>query len=88
MITARVIVRGASWRRAITMPPMIMSGAPTITVRAMATIICTCWTSLVFLVMRDGAPKRFISCCEKLSTLRNREPRTSRPKAIATFDPQ
>ncbi len=68
------------------MPPIAIMGAMTIRVRPMAISICTCWTSLVFRVMRDGVPNRPISLWERLSTLRKSEPLTSRPMPMAVFE--
>ena len=39
-------------------------------------------------VISEGVPKWLSSAWEKLSTLRNRAPRTSRPKAMAVLEPQ
>ena len=73
-------------RRARITPPMPMMGAITIKVRASCTKICTCWTSFVFRVIREGVPNRFISraenCCTRSKTAR----RTSRPSPIDTRD--
>ena len=74
-------------RSAMTMPPIIVMGATRITVRIISTTIWTCCTSLVVRVISDGAPKRFTSACEKLSTRRKSAPRTSRPKLIETREP-
>ncbi len=73
---------------AMKMPPTIMIGARIITLSIIMTTICTCWTSLVFRVMSEGAPKVLISVAEKLSTRRKIAPRTSRPNAIAVFEPK
>ncbi len=79
---------GTFRRSAMMMPPMLMIGAEITTLSIISTTICTCCTSLVVRVMRDGVPKRFTSACEKLSTRRNSAARTSRPKPMATRDPQ
>ena len=42
----------------MTTPPTIMIGAATISVQLSSTSICTCCTSLVFRVIKDGAPNR------------------------------
>ena len=87
MITAIIAESGTSWRSAMMMPPIIMIGARIMTLSIITTTIWTCCTSLVLRVMSDGAPKRFTSVCEKLSTWRKIAPRTSRPNAMAVFDP-
>ena len=69
-MTASEMDSGTSCRRAMMMPPMAIIGAKSISVRPMAISICTCWTSLVLRVMSEGVPKRLISLCERLSTLR------------------
>jgi len=70
------------------MPPTHMIGAAIVTFSIISTTICTCWTSFVLRVISEGVPKWLSSACEKLSTLRNRAPRTSRPKAMAVLEPQ
>ena len=70
------------------MPPMAMIGAEIMMLSIISTTICTCCTSLVLRVMSDGVPKWLTSVCEKLSTLRKSAPRTSRPNAMATLEPQ
>ncbi len=65
------------------MPPTTVTGAATANVQAMTTSICTCCTSLVMRVIRDGAPNWFTSRAEKSVTRWNRSPRTSRPNAMA-----
>ena len=70
---------GPSSRTAMTMPPMIMMGAVTMTVRPMNTTVWTCCTSLVLRVMSEGDPNRATSTCEKVSTFRN----TPRPEVPA-----
>ena len=82
-MTTRSPDRGTSWRSAMITPPIAVSGAETRTVRPMRTTIWTCWTSFVFRVMRDGAPKRATSRCEKVWTEAKIAPRRSRPKPIA-----
>ena len=57
--------------QAMITPPTAISGAVTITVSAISTSICTCWTSLVLRVISDGAPNVFISRSENLCTARN-----------------
>ena len=42
-------------------PPTIRIGAEMITVRAMKTTVCTCWTSFVLRVISDGGPNRLTS---------------------------
>ena len=79
---------GTSRRSAMMMPPMAMIGAASVRLSIISTTICTCCTSLVERVISDGVPKWLSSACEKLSTLRNRRARTSRPKAMAVLEPQ
>ena len=67
------------------MPPMAIMGAMTIRVRPMAISICTCWTSLVFRVMKRSSEAP-ISLCERLSTFLKNEPLTSRPMPMAVFE--
>ncbi len=76
-----------SWS-AMTTPPTSMIGAMTMIVRDSSTSICTCCTSFVVRVMRDGAPNWPISCAEKRCTFVNRPARTSRPNDIATRAPK
>jgi hypothetical protein len=52
------------------------------------TSICTCCTSLVLRVIRDGAPNRLSSREENAKTREKIAPRTSRPKPIATLAPR
>ena len=80
--------RGTLRRSARMMPPMAVMGAEITTLSIISTVICTCCTSLVVRVISDGVPKRLTSTWEKLSTLRNRAPRMSRPNAIAVLEPQ
>ena len=88
MATRITALSGTLSRSAMMMPPMLMIGAEITTLSIMSTTICTCCTSLVVRVISDGVPKWLTSACEKLSTRRNRAPRTSRPKAMATLEPQ
>ena len=88
MITSRMPVSGTSWRRAMMMPPMIMIGAVIIMLRAIRTNCCTCWTSLVFRVIRVAEPKWLTSTWLNVSTLRKIADRTSRPNPMATLEPQ
>jgi len=69
------------------MPPTIVMGARRMTFSDSSTTIWTCCTSFVVRVIRDGVPKRFTSASEKVSTLRKRMARTSRPRLIATLEP-
>ena len=84
-ITAKLSDSGLSWRSAMMMPPMPIMGAKMSSERPRTTIICTCCTSLVPRVMSEGVPNRLTSAWEKLSTLRKRLPRTSRPKLMAAL---
>ena len=68
-------------------PPIMLIGAVTMRVALSMTSICTCWASLVFRVMSDGAPKWLTSRAEKPSTRWNRAPRTSRPNLMAAIAP-
>ncbi len=79
---------GTSWRMAMMMPPTMRIGALMISVRAMNTIVWTCWTSFVLRVMSDAGPKWLTSTWLKLSTLRKIALRTSRPNPIAVLAPQ
>ena len=65
-----------------------MIGAPTISVQAMTTSICTCCTSLVVRVINDGGPKCDTSRALKRSTCPNNLPRRSRPNDIAARAPK
>lgn len=69
-ITASEMDSFMSCRNAMMMPPMAIMGANSIMVRPMASSIWTCWTSFVLRVMSEGAPKRLISLCDRLCTLR------------------
>ena len=77
-----------SSRSAMITPPAIMIGALTISVQLSRTSICTCCTSLVFRVIRDGAPNRAISRLENDPTRWNTAARTSRPSPMAVRAPQ
>jgi hypothetical protein len=88
MMTTRIPESGTSSRSAMMMPPTAMIGAEMIMFREKSTTIWICWTSFVLRVMSDGAPKMLTSCCENVCTLPKMAARTSRPKAIAVFDPQ
>jgi hypothetical protein len=77
-----------SSRSAITTPPTHMMGAAISIVHVVITSICTCCTSLVLRVIRDGAPNRAISRPEKVPTCWKIEARTSRPKLIAVRAPK
>ena len=79
---------GTSKRSAMMMPPTAVIGAASVRLSIISTSICTCWTSFVVRVISEGVPKWLSSACEKLSTLRNSRPRTSRPKAMAVLEPQ
>ena len=57
MLTTRTIDRPVSVRTAMMTPITIVSGAATIIVHAVTTMIWTCWTSFVIRVISDGAPK-------------------------------
>ena len=87
-ITTRMPVSGTSWRRAMTTPPTSMIGAETMTVRPIRTTIWTCWTSFVFRVISEAAPKWLTSTWENDSTLRKMPARRSRPNAIETLAAQ
>jgi hypothetical protein len=76
-----------SWRSAMITPTTIVMGAAMAIVQAITTSICTCCTSLVIRVIRDGAPKVPTSRAEKSVTRWNRAARASRPKLIATRAP-
>ena len=47
---------GTSWRRAMMIPPTIRIGAEIMSVRAMNTTVCTCWTTFGLRVISDGGP--------------------------------
>jgi hypothetical protein len=64
-----------------------MIGADTISVKAISTSICICWTSLVVRVINEGAPNLPISRAEKLCTRSKTAARTSRPSAEAVRAP-
>lgn len=72
----------------MTTPPTSMIGAMTMMVSESSTSICTCCTSFVVRVMRDGAPNWPISWAEKRCTLVNSPARTSRPNDMATLAPK
>ena len=72
-----------SSRIAITTPPTIMIGTWTARVQASSASICTCCTSLVLRVMRDGAPNCATSRPENDPTRWKTAPRRSRPNDIA-----
>ena len=86
--TRMTLDSGTSRRSAMMMPPTHMMGAARVTLSIISTTICTCWMSFVERVISEGVPKWLSSACEKLSTLRNSRPRTSRPKAMAVLEPQ
>ena len=73
-----------------------MIGAPIISVHAITTSICTCWTSLVLRVISEGAPKCAISralnrpTCRKIAARRSRpnDMAVRAPKYTATSDPR
>ena len=77
-LTAMIHDSPKSSRTAMTKPPTIMMGAPTMMVRVVWTIVCTCRTSLVLRVSSDEAPKSRISRVEndrarsKMAALRSR----------------
>ncbi len=87
-MTSRMSDSWASSRTAMITPPMAMIGARIMMLRPITRTIWTCWTSLVLRVMSDGVPNRLVSVWEKLTTLWKIAPRTSRPKAMAVFEPQ
>ena len=64
-----------------------MIGAATAIVHDISTSICTCWTSLVVRVIRDGAPNSCTSRVENVPTRWNSAARMSRPKAMAVREP-
>ena len=76
-----------SSRIAMMMPPTIMIGAITISVHDISRSICTCWTSLVWRVIRLGAPKSCTSRWENVPTRWKIAARTSRPKLIEVLAP-
>ena len=88
MLTVRIHDRPTSWRSASTMPPTQVIGAAISNVHVMRRNICTCWTSFVMRVISDGAPKSPTSRAEKPVTVWKMPLRTSRPKAMAAFDPK
>ena len=73
-------------RTARMMPPTSMMGAVTSMVSAIWTNSCTCCTSLVLRVIKEGVPKRFISVAENCWTRSKTALRTSRPKPIDALD--
>ncbi len=77
-----------SWCSARMMPPTHMIGAATIIVKVISASICTCWTSFVLLVIRDGAPKWPTSLAENCCTFEKTAIRTSLPSAIAVRAPK
>ncbi len=79
--------RVASSRTAMITPPTTVMGAAMSRVHVMSTSICTWVTSLVIRVINDGAPNPATSWAENPVTRWNSSPRTSRPKAMPTFDP-
>jgi len=79
---------GTSWFSARMMPPTHMIGAATISVNVISTSICTCWTSLVVLVISDGVPNLPTSRAENVCTRLNTAWRMSRPTAIAAAAPK
>ncbi len=87
MATARITDRPMSSRSAITMPTVMVIGAPIAIVHVMITSIWTCCTSFVMRVISDGAPKAPTSRAENSVTWWNSEARISRPKPMATFAP-
>ena len=80
--------RPRSSRSAMITPPTIMIGAVTIIVQESRTSICTCWTSFVFHVISEGAPKRTTSRLENDPTRRNTAARRSRPSPMAVRAPK
>ena len=80
--------RPTSSRSAMITPPTIMIGAVTISVQLSRTSICTCCTSLVVRVIRDGAPKRATSRLENDPTWWNTAARRSRPRRMAVRAPK
>ena len=83
--TAMIHDRETSARIAMTTPTTIMMGAPMRTARVMKTSICTCWTSFVVRVMRDGAPNWLTSRAEKSRVRVKTASRMSRPIPMATW---
>jgi len=77
-----------SSRSAMITPPTAMMGALTIIVRAICKKSWICCTSLVFRVISDGVPKRWISRAEKLWTRPNTAPRRSLPTPIEAREAQ
>jgi hypothetical protein len=69
-------------------PPIIMMGAPTMTVSAICRKSWICWTSLVLRVISDGVPNVYISRDERCRTRANTEARRSRPTPIEARDAQ
>ncbi|MNI86921.1 hypothetical protein D3C73_1440610 [compost metagenome] len=63
-------------------------GAATMSVQDMSTSCCTCWTSLVDRVIKDGAPNLVTSCSENSPTLLKMASRRSRPIPMAAFAPK
>ncbi len=88
MLTTSNQPRPTSSLSAMMMPPTAVIGAASSRVHTICTSICTCCTSLVMRVMSDGAPRTPTSRAEKSVTCWNRSRRTSRPNAMATFEPQ
>jgi hypothetical protein len=85
--TARITERPTSSRTAITMPTVMVIGAPMAIVHVMITSIWTCWTSFVMRVISEGAPNAPTSRAENSVTWWNSDARISRPKPMATFAP-
>ena len=71
------------------MPPTIMIGAATISVPAISTSICTCWTSLVVAGdQRRRAELLDLALARTLPTRWKIVARRSRPKPIAVRAPK
>ncbi len=86
--TMRISESAPSSRMAKKRPPTIMIGAATKSVQIIATSSWVCCTSLVIRVMSDDGPKVLTSEVENAVTRRKSAPRTSRPNAIAAFEPK
>ena len=80
--------RPMSSRSAMITPPTMVMGAVMNIVHDNSTSIWTCCTSLVFRVIRVGAPNRLSSRAENDSTRSKMAPRTSRPKPMAILAPR
>ena len=88
MLTAMSQERPTSCCSAMMTPPIASMGAETKSVQVMRTTICTCCTSFVVRVMREGAPKRATSRSENSLTVVKIPPRRSRPSDMAVLAPK